>query len=193
MISAIVLAAGQASRFGGCKQLVRLGEKTLLQHVLDSVNASKIRDVIVVLGAHADEIKRRVTFGRERIVVNGDHARGMSTSIGAGLRALPAVAEAAMFVLADQPFVKHETIDALVDEYERNRKAIVLPTYKGARGNPVVVDRSLFGEVAPVGGDVGFRAIFKAHAGAIAEVAVDDVGVVTDIDTRQQFDDLAGR
>src|SRR5438067_10090007 len=85
MISAIVLAAGQATRFGRCKQLVRIGEKSLLQHVLDNLRASSVEDVVVVLGAHADEIRRHVRFGGERVVENPDYANGMSTSLQAGL------------------------------------------------------------------------------------------------------------
>ena len=189
MISAIVLAAGQATRFGRCKQLMPIGGRSLLAHVLDNLAQSKIDDVVVVLGAHADEIREQIQFGKARVIMNPDYANGMSTSIQAGLRALPATTEAAMIVLADQPFVTSPTLDALVDEYRRTRASVVIPTYNGFRGNPVIVDRSLFAEMMEIRGDIGCRSIFGDHAGHV-KVAVDDRGVVTDIDTPE---DLASR
>jgi molybdenum cofactor cytidylyltransferase len=187
MLSAIVLAAGQATRFGRCKQLVPLDGKPLLEHVLDTLRRSKVDDVVVVLGAHAEEIREQVRFDRERLILNHDYAEGMSTSIQAGLRALPAEAEAAMIVLADQPFVQPSTLDALCDEYRRSRAQVVLPTFNGFRGNPVLIDRSLFAEMKQIRGDTGCRAIFGDHAESIVKVAVEDRGVVMDVDTPEDL------
>lgn len=193
MISAIVLAAGQAARFGQCKQLVRLGDKTLVEHVLDTVNASAVDDIIVVLGAHAEEIQRHVKFKRERVVINPEYAEGMSTSIHAGLRAVTAATDAAIIMLADQPLVAPQTLDRLADEYRTRKAPAVIPTYRGARGNPVLVDKSLFPEMLALRGDTGFRAILMRHPDSVVTVPVDDVGIVTDIDTSEDFDDLAPR
>jgi xanthine dehydrogenase accessory factor len=191
MISAIVLAAGQASRFGRCKQVLPLGGKTILDHVLDNLRSSKVDEIVVVLGAHAEEIRRRVRI-EERTVLNPDYADGMSTSIHAGLRAVSESAEAAMIVLADQPFVTPGTFDALIDAYRHLGASAVIPTHKGFRGNPVLVDRSLFAEMLGIRGDVGCRAIFGTHAQSIAKVAVEDRGILIDIDTQQDFDTLIG-
>ncbi len=185
MISAIVLAAGESTRFGRCKQLVPLGGKTLLEHVIDNVAQSDAGDLVVVLGAHAEEIRRRIDLSGKRVVVNSDYARGMSTSIQAGLRALSDAAEAAMIVLGDQPFVAPATMNRLIAEYRRTRAAAVVPTYHGGRGNPVIIDRALFGEMMDVRGDVGFRAILDRHA--VTTVAVDDRGVIRDIDTTEDL------
>lgn len=181
MIAAIVLAAGRAQRFGACKQLVQLNGKPLLQHALDALRASNVDDIIVVLGAHADEIKREIHFERERVIVNADYADGMSTSIQAGLRAIDA--DAALIVLGDQPFVSPRTIDLLIDEHRRTRAGFVIPTHEGRRGNPVLVDRSLFAELMKLRGDVGCRAIFADYAAAIVSIETDDRGILTDIDT----------
>jgi molybdenum cofactor cytidylyltransferase len=181
MISAIVLAAGAATRFGASKQLAPFRGKPLLEHVLGELRASVIDDVTVVLGAHADAIRRQISFTSERVVTNSDYALGMSTSIHAGLRALPADVEAAMIVLGDQPYVRARTMNALVDEYRRTRAAAVIPAYRGKRGNPAIVDRTLFAELLTLRGDVGGRAIFAKHDVAILDV--DEPGVVADIDT----------
>src|ERR1700694_1866438 len=183
MISAIVLAAGQATRFGQCKQLMRRGEKALLQHVLDNLAQSKIDEVVVVLGARADEIREQIQFGKARVLMNPDYANGLSTPIQAGLRAINA--EAAMIVLADQPLVASRTLDLLIDEYRRVKPSVVIPTFNGFRGNPVIVDRSLFAEMMTIVGDIGCRSIFGNHP--VHLLPVDDRGVVTDIDTPEDI------
>jgi len=188
MTAAIVLAAGRAQRFGECKQLARLDGKALLQHALEPLRKSKVDDVVVILGAHAEEIRREIRFDRERVLVNADYADGMSTSIQAGLRAIDA--DAVLIVLGDQPFVSPRTIDLLIDTHQRTRAAFVIPTFDGRRGNPVLVDRSSFAELMNLRGDVGCRAIFADHAESIVTVEVDDRGIVTDIDTP---DDLPSR
>ena len=184
MISAIVLAAGQATRFGRLKQLVLLGDKPLLQHTLDNLRQSKVDDVVVVLGAQAGEIQQQIRLGKERVVINPDYANGMSTSIQAGLHAIDS--DAAIIVLGDQPFVMPETIDALIDAYRRTKPSVVVPTYNGFRGNPVLVDASLFPEMMQIRGDIGCRAIFGDHS--VTTVAVKDRGVITDIDTPEDID-----
>jgi molybdenum cofactor cytidylyltransferase len=189
MISAILLAAGQATRFGRCKQLTPIEGQPLLGHVLDTLRRSRVDEILVVLGAYADEIRKQVDLGGARVVLNPDFAAGMSTSIQAGLRALESTAEAAMIVLADQPLVTSATLDTLIGEYRRRGGRVTLPTYNGLRGNPVIVDRALFPELMELRGDTGCRAIFGDHADSIVKVAVDDRGVVTDIDTPE---DLAG-
>ncbi|MEO8036000.1 MAG: NTP transferase domain-containing protein [Acidobacteriota bacterium] len=188
MIAAIVLAAGQASRFGQSKQLVRLGEKTLLEYVLGNLDQSTVDEVIVVLGANSERIRAETDFGDARVLDNAGYAQGMSTSIQAGLRALGSEADAALIVLADQPFVAPATLNRLCDEYRRTRSTIVIPTYKGLPGNPVIVGKELFPEMMTIRGDVGCRSIFAAHAGSITRVELDDRGVITDIDTVEDLE-----
>lgn len=187
MISAIVLAAGQAARLGRCKQLLRIGGKTILDHALDNLRGSKVDEIVVVLGAYADEIRQTVRIP-ERIVLNPDYVDGMSTSIRAGLRALSAETEAALIVLGDQPFVRPATVDRLIDEYRSTGADAVVPTHEGARGNPVLVDRSLFPKMLEIRGDTGCRAIFGEHARSLVKLEVDDRGILTDIDTAEDYE-----
>lgn len=187
MISAIVLAAGEAKRFGQLKQLALIGEKTMLEHVLDAVRRSRAGDIVVVLGAGSDEIRRRVSFTRERIVVNPEYVSGLSSSLQAGLRALPQGADGALMVLADQPFVETATIDALIGEFVRKSPEAVVPTFKGSRGNPVLLNRSVFDEVMALRGDTGFRTMLADPDRNILEVPVNDPGILRDIDTKEEF------
>ena len=179
MIAAIVLAAGESTRFGGPKQLV------LLDRVLENVRGANFDDVIVVLGAYAADILREIELGDARLVINENYADGMSTSIQAGLRALHDNTEAAMIVLGDQPYVRSSTMQLLLDEFRRVRPPALVPVHDGRRGNPVVVAAELFPAMMELRGDVGFRAI--AGRWPVTEVAVDDDGVLRDVDTAEDL------
>ncbi len=157
---AVVLAAGMSSRMGEAKQLLRLGENTLLGQVLENVRSSRAKDIVLVLGHEAEKIKERISTGNLTVVINESYQQGMGTSLRTGLAALPSGVDAALIVLADQPFVRAGTLDLLMDHYMRSGAQIVIPTYKGFRGNPVLLDRSVFSEVMSLKGDIGCRAIF---------------------------------
>src|SRR5713101_3192797 len=99
----VVLAAGSSRRMGSPKQLLRIDGRPLLEVVVGHANASRLDDVLVVLGASADEIQGQVDFGRARVLINPDHASGMASSLRAGLAALDGDVDAAMVILGDQP------------------------------------------------------------------------------------------
>ncbi len=175
MIAAIVLAAGESKRFGQPKQLL------LLDRVLENVRGAKFDEVIVVLGAHATDVLREVDLRGARLVINDNFADGMSTSLQAGLRATREGTEAAMIVLGDQPYIRSSTLDLLIDEFRRVRPDALVPVHRGQRGNPVIIAASTFPAAMELRGDVGFRAI--AGRFRVAEVPVDDDGVLQDVDT----------
>jgi molybdenum cofactor cytidylyltransferase len=187
-IGAVVLAAGKSTRMGEPKQLLLLSGKTVLQETLENVRGAKVSDIVVVLGFAAEAIAQQVTASGIRIVVNEAYQQGMGSSLSAGLAALDPLTDAALIVLADQPFVRSTTLDQIIDQYQQSGAQIVIPTYRGFRGNPVLLDRSVFPELMALSGDIGCRAIFGDHLEGIAKVAVDDIGVLLDIDNK---DDLA--
>jgi molybdenum cofactor cytidylyltransferase len=188
--SAVILAAGTSTRIGAVKQLLPLDGRPLLQHVLDNVRASAVRDVVLVLGSSAEAIRREIDAQNVHVVLNENYQQGMGTSLRAGLSAVDPEAEAALIVLADQPFVRPATLNQLIAEHRRSRAQIVIPTYRGFRGNPVLLDRSVFPEVMALGGDIGCRAIFGEHPQGILKVPVDDVGILLDIDRQGDFEAL---
>ncbi len=188
--SAVILAAGTSTRMGTVKQLLKLDGRPLLQHVLDSVRASGVKEIILVLGFSAEAIRREIEVENVRVVVNQNYQRGMGTSLRAGLSAVDQQAEGALIVLADQPFVRPATLDHLIAEHQRSKPQIVIPTYRGFRGNPVLLDRSVFPEVMALDADMGCRAIFGDHPNGILKVPVDDVGILLDIDRKSDFDAL---
>ncbi|HXY50646.1 MAG TPA: NTP transferase domain-containing protein [Terriglobales bacterium] len=188
--SAVILAAGISTRMGEVKQLLQVDGRPLLQHVLDHVRASEISEIILVLGHAADAIRRELDLEPIKLVVNEDYRGGMGCSLKAGLSAVDPQAKAAIVVLADQPFVRPFTLDRLIREHARSGAQIVIPTYHGFRGNPVLLDRRVFPEVMGIGGDVGCRAIFGDHAEGIVKVPVEDVGILLDIDRPGDYEKL---
>lgn len=187
-MGAVVLAAGRSTRMGEPKQLLRLGGKTLLEQVLENVRAARVTDVVLVLGCAAETIVQQVSVEGVNVVVNEAYQNGMGSSLHVGLSALDPMTDAALIVLADQPFVRPQTYHKIIEQYQQSDAQIVVPTYRGFRGNPVLLDRSVFSEVMALTGDIGCRAIFGDHPDGIAKVAVDDIGILVDIDDK---DDLA--
>lgn len=187
-IGAVILAAGTSSRMGEAKQLLRLGETTLLDQVIENVRDSRVDEIVLVLGHEAETIKQSIATKSLKVVVNDSYSQGMGTSLRTGLSALPSEVDGALIVLADQPFVRAATLDLIIDHFRQSSAQIVIPMYKGFRGNPVLLDRSVFSEVMALSGDIGCRAIFGNHLEGIIKVPVEDVGILLDLDSK---DDVA--
>jgi len=186
-VAGIVLAAGESRRFGQPKQLLRVGDKTMIQHMVDVVLDSPIEQVIVVLGCRAVEIGASIAGRPVQIVVNQEWKAGLSSSVQAGLSAVQPGIGAALFVLADQPGVTAEVIAKLVERYRETRTPIVVPTYRGRRGNPVLFARSLFAELMRVKGDQGGRRLIAEYENELEEIEVQTEAIFTDIDTPDDY------
>jgi hypothetical protein len=114
----------------------------------------------------------------------------MGTSLRTGLAAVSPDATAALIILADQPFVRPETLNRLIGCHQESKSQIIIPMYKGFRGNPVLLDRSVFEEAKGLNGDVGCRAIFGDHTEGICKLPVEDAGILLDIDSRSDLETL---
>jgi molybdenum cofactor cytidylyltransferase len=195
-VAAIVLAAGMSRRMGTPKQLLRIGEETILGRTLRNVRASAVSEIVLVLGHAAADVEKEISTAGVKIVHNREYQQGMGTSLRAGLAALDAETNATLVVLADQPFVRPETLNKLIACHKESRSQIVIPQiiipmYKGFRGNPVLLDRLIFPELSALSGDVGCRAIFGSHTENIRKLEVDDVGILLDIDSQEEYRKLA--
>ena len=188
MISAILLAAGESKRMGRPKLLLKWGQWTMVEKSVDTLLASKIDELIVVIGYKARTILRRLGARRLKAVINRQYRMGMSTSIRRGLEQVSSKSEAILIALADQPFVETDLIDHLIDVYRRNPHKIVLPSYKGKRGHPVILNRFRYKEeMGNLTGDVGCRPILNRHPEDILEVKVESEGAITDIDSWEEY------
>jgi len=189
-VAAIVLAAGGSARFGQPKQLLDWGGKPLLAHVTDVALAAGLDPVIVVLGCRAQEAREVLGARPVRAVVNWRWEAGLSSSVQVGLASLPPQVEAAIFLQCDQPLVTPELLRSLATRFEETARPIVHPTHAGKRGTPVLLARSLFSELAGVGGDEGGRSIIARHPDAIATVEVTGPDTLSDVDTPQDYQRL---
>jgi len=189
-VSAIVLAAGMSSRMGTAKQLLPIGQHTLLGQTLQNLRESSVGEIILVLGFRAEEIQAQIVIDGLRIVTNEAYREGMASSLRLGISMVDSAAEAALIVLADQPLVRPGTLNQLIVEYQTHRPEILIPLYRGFRGNPVLLDRAVFPEVSALSGDIGFRAIFGNHVKTTRRIAVADPGILLDADSLEDMETL---
>ncbi|MGI8478234.1 MAG: nucleotidyltransferase family protein [Thermomicrobiales bacterium] len=186
-VSCIVLAAGRSSRLGRPKQLLELGGEPLLRHVIRQALAADVVEVIVVLGADADRIATEVGDMGQRTVVNADFAAGQSTSLFAGVSAMSSAADAALFMLGDQPTVGSDVLEAVIGRHSASGARIVLARYRGRPGNPVLIDSALRSELLAVTGDEGARSVVKRHRDWVEFVDFPDRYVPPDVDTEEDY------
>ena len=187
MISAILLAAGESKRMGQLKPGLPLGNSTILEQSIDNLVHSRIDELIVVLGYRAQELMEKVAGRPVKTVINPDYEQGMSTSIIAGLHLVDDKAQAVVFALADQPFIDSKIIDRLIDAFSHTSKGIVVPTYRGQRGHPVIFAVKYKEELLRLKGDVRGKQIIKENADDVLEIPVDSEGINVDIDTMSDY------
>ncbi len=190
MISGIILAAGRSVRMGQPKLLLELQGKSLVRHVVENALSSHLDEVLVVIGNDAERVRAEIQSYPVRTVENPLFAEGQSTSLKAGMREIRDDADAVIVLMADQPFVGPEIIDAIIDHYRDERCSIVAPEYDGQIGAPVLFDRSLFPELLTVSGDKGGRDIVRSHREQVHVVKFDSALAAKDIDTWQEYQEI---
>lgn len=192
-VSAIVLAAGTGSRFGGGKLLASFEERTLIEATLDGLREAPVDEIIVVVGKQAEELRNVCEPYGARVVENPNWEEGMSTSVRAGLAATEPGTRAAVVLLADQPLVGSEAVAKLVAAFESGAD-VAVATYEGAPRNPVLFGREAWPLLAEeLSGDEGARGFIRRHPELVTEVSCDDVADPTDVDTVEDLGRLEKR
>ena len=177
---------------GEPKQLLPLHGRPLLEAALAAACDSRLDEVVVVLGAHADEIRQTVRLGRARVVINPHHLQGLSTSLQAGIAALESRVGRAMVILGDQPDISADLVNRLLDTQAASGLPAAALSFDGLLHPPVVLAREFWGDIAALEGDTGLRALIRAHPDLVAAVEADSPGGhPIDIDNREDFDRLA--
>ena len=188
-VAAIVLAAGRSTRMGGPNKLLAdIGGRPMVRIVVDQVLASRARPVIVVTGHQRERVEAALSGLAVTFVHNANFADGLSTSLKAGISALPTQADGAVVCLGDMPHVDAALIDRLIGAFDPERGAlVVVPTIAGKRGNPVVWSRRFFPDLASLDGNVGARHLIAGYQEAVVEVPTDK-GALVDVDTPDALD-----
>ena len=206
MVSAVLLAAGMSTRMGQNKLLLNFREKPLIVHAVDTLLASDIDEVIVVLGHEIekvrDQLERSIGLANKaasgkplRLTQNPDYQNGLSTSVRTGVEAVSRQANGIMIYLADQPLLEPEDVNRIVAGFAAAKevnKSIVVPFFRGERGNPVILDASLRDSILGIVGDVGCKGVIKRYPEKVYAIEMENDHVVRDVDDIQAYERLAG-
>ena len=185
----IILAAGESTRYGSPKQLLDWKGKPFVRQVAETALQAGLWPVVVVTGFHAAEIESVLSGLLVNIVHNPDYQQGQSTSIKAGIKALPPNVGASVFLLADQPQIPVEVIRALVESHTQELQPIIAPlVLEERRANPVLFDRVTFPDLLKLTGDVGGRAIFDKHR--VEHLSWHDDILLFDVDRPEDYQKL---
>lgn len=188
-VSGVLLAAGASQRFGVDlpKQLWRMEGEPLVTRIAGRAIGSRLAEVIVVVGHQAARVTAALAGQPVRIIENPDYKTGQASSVRVGLEAVDDAASGSLFMPVDQPHLETSLIDDLIELFEATGGPIVVPTFSGSRGAPVLFARSLFSELERLEGDAGGRQLFPLHADEIVELPLADEAPLLDLDTPEDL------
>lgn len=184
----IILAAGGSSRMGRPKQLLPWQGETLIRHVTSTVIEAGLDYIVVIVGASEEQVRPELIDLPVKIVFNPIWESGQSTSVQAGLSAIPENSGAAIFFLVDQPEVSRTLIHTMIERHATTLAPIIAPIADGQRGNPVLFDRSTFSDFGSIHGDTGGRELFSRYP--VSWVEWHNPAVLSDIDTDDDYQRL---
>lgn len=172
---------------GQNKLLLPWGKKTILEHCLQTFLCSRVNEIILVVNDQTEKIARQLKERRVKVIVNPDYRRGMSSSIRLGLKLLNPKSKGVFIGLGDQPLLRSRTVNALIDAFEKGEGKVIVPSFQGRMGHPVLFDRRYKGELLKLKGDEGGRSILKRHVQEVLMVPVRSAGVIRDIDRWRDY------
>jgi len=185
-VAAIILAAGRSERMGTPKPLLAIEGSTFLETIIENLKGAGLREIIVVLGHRAMEIKSHLPADVKSIV-NDNYERGQLSSLKRGLGLLSSDTDAFLMVLVDHPLVSVVTYRAIIDLLEKGAP-IVLPKYKGKRGHPVGFSTAYIKELMDAPEDIGARFVIKNNIDNLVELPVYDRNVCFNINTKEDYE-----
>jgi molybdenum cofactor cytidylyltransferase len=184
-IAILILAAGQSRRMGANnKLLAEVNGKPMLQTVAEQARKSKAIDVYAVTGHEKEAVERVLAPLSIKSFHNPDFSEGLSSSLKTGFTALADEFDGLLVCLGDMPFVDYTLLDRLIDAFDiEEGRSIIVPTYKGKRGNPVLIAGLFKPEIMGVTGDIGAKSLIAQNEHVVFTVDVDNNNIFRDIDT----------
>jgi molybdenum cofactor cytidylyltransferase len=187
MISAILLGAGKSKRMGFDKLSLPWGKKTVFERCLETLLRSRVQELVIVLSLRNKRLRNLLRGGNIKIVTNPRPRGGMSTSIRRGLQAIHPRSDGILIALGDQPFLKTRTINVLIRTFAQGKGRIIVPSFRGRRGHPVIFHKRYREELLNLKGDVGGKSVLERYPKDVIIVPVKSEGVVKDINTWQDY------
>lgn len=194
MVSGILLAAGESTRMRGAfKPLLKWGKRTVIGECVKQMRGSRLGDIFIVLGHREAEIRPVLAGTGVQFAINRDYRQGMLSSIKTGLAMLGPNSDGFLIALVDQPMIDSDLIDKLITAFEKSDKGIIVPTFEGKWGHPVIVSTSYIEDVMQIDNDSpeGLRGFLKSRRGDVLEIAVGTSAVVEDIDRPEDYERLS--
>jgi molybdenum cofactor cytidylyltransferase len=186
-VAGVVLAAGTSSRMGRNKLFLRLGGSTVLRRAVATALEAGLDPVIVVLGHESDRARAELAESPCTTLVNPDYARGMNTSVSAGIAAVPGDAAGAVLMLADMPLVDSGMLRALVEQYRESGAPLVVSTYGDVLAPPILYGQALFPELRALEAEACGKRVVKRHLEQAVELSW-PVSTLSDLDVPEDVD-----
>jgi molybdenum cofactor cytidylyltransferase len=186
-IWAIILAAGASTRMKRQKLLLPFNGKTIIETVVENVASSVGSNILVVLGSHSEEIKSLIENQKVQFCINDNYLNGMLSSAICGFRALPNEAKAALVFLGDQPQIPSLATDLVIDAWMKSKKGIVMPTFNGRRGHPVLIETNYLSEIEKLDPERGLKTLSIKYKDDVFEVECEFPEILRDIDTPEEY------
>jgi molybdenum cofactor cytidylyltransferase len=193
-VSAILLAAGESRRMGAINKLtLAVDGEPLLRRTVRMLSASRLAELVVVLGHQAQAAQALLQGLDAHTVVNADYREGQMSSVHCGLAALARPCDGVMICLCDQPLLSTQDIDFLIDAYAQRGGAIIVPTYQGRRGNPIVLSYAHREQILGGGRNLGCKHLIERNPELVTTVEMDNDHVVFDLDAPEDYQRLQSR
>ncbi|MBC2581808.1 molybdenum cofactor cytidylyltransferase [Clostridium sp. DJ247] len=187
MISAVILASGYGNRMGQNKLLLPYKGKTIIEHILDTVLSYPFHEIILI--GREEEILNLAEKRHIKTVVNNHAYKGQSESIKLAIQNID-YTDGYIFFTGDQPLINLETIEFLVNTFNKNSNHIIVPKYKENRGSPVIFPKKFKGELLELNGDMGGRIVINHHLNDVIFAELDKGHVLFDVDTPEDYQTL---
>jgi molybdenum cofactor cytidylyltransferase len=188
MVSGIILAAGESTRMGSPKALLKIGDKSFAQQIVDTLIASRVLDIVLVLGADAEAIQTQLNWFEGKTVINEEWEKGQLSSVLMGLHVVEQQDLHGVLVWpVDRPLVSWHVIVGMLHQFWTKHKQIVVPIYKGRRGHPVLFGKDLFHDLECAPMDKGARKVLQDHPSDVLEYQTEEEGVVMNIDSPEDY------
>jgi len=192
-IAAVILSAGASTRMGAFKPLLSLGNRTILEHVIETVRAAGVEDIRVVVGRRAEELMPVVERAEAAAIFNRDHERGMFSSVCAGIKSLGPAVEAFFLLPVDIALVRPATFRRLAAAWAKHPGRILYPVFGRKRGHPPLVPTAFISAILQHPGHGGLQKVLKIYEDRALDVDVADENILFDVDRPEDYEEAKGR
>jgi molybdenum cofactor cytidylyltransferase len=187
-VAGVVLAAGESRRMGRLKALLPFGDRTVIEQVLHPLLQSDLVSVTVVLGHRAEEIAAVLKALPVHLVTNPNYRDGMTTSVQAALRHITPIPDAYMLALVDQPQLGITPVQRVLTAFNQTDKGLVIPTWKGQRGHPIILAARYRQDVLALRLDQGHNLVTRGHPDDTLELTMPDDDILRDMDYAEEYE-----